>query len=107
MLDAHLSDTSKAWTDEARAAALEARRRTASAAQRDAHEHLTRAGWRFHAQAEGMHVYAHPEYPRQQIGVAPSGAWTHQDWRPTSNKTMGRGGAVRELSRHLNGGRLV
>lgn len=105
MLDPFLVE--RDWSDRAREAALEARRRTASTHQRDAHEHLGSAGWRFRGQAEGTHVYEHPEKPGQQIGVRGDGAWTHQDFRAHASRTVGRGGAVRELHRHLNGGRLL
>ena len=61
-------DVNKAWSEEAREAAAEARRAGGSKTRADSHQALTRAGWRHDRREGGEDVYHHGTYGRMFVG---------------------------------------
>lgn len=91
--DPWLGRVSKAWTDEAREAALEARRQAAR---------IRGLGWE--QGPEGLRqeqTWRHPDKPNEAIQMRPDGAWQHMVKTPNGWKVRGSGGRAGDIFAYL------
>jgi hypothetical protein len=101
----------KAWSDAARAAALEARRQGHSGAPAEqstqagaeTHQAATSMGWEARGTTgDGAQTYDHPSMPGHAMTVHANGAWEHA--APGGYKVQGQNsGAMSNYLNHLHG----